>query len=118
METKFKVGDNVLVSLPEDELSKLSEIKELNGKIFPISKIVDMGDSVLYEAGGFVFYGEYLEKVESSDVALTEPTKGIDWEHRRWDLASKIYAEMENVTLESSVRQADIFIKYYKQTLK
>ena len=117
MESKFKVGDNVLVSLPEDDLSKLPEIKELNGKIFPISKIVDMGESALYEVGGFIFYREYLEKVESSDVTLTEPTKGIDWEQRRWELVCRILAQ-ESMSIADGIEYADAIIKQYKQTLK
>ena len=64
------------------------------------------------------FFEEYLDIVLITEQVTEQVTKPIDWEQRRWDLASKIYAEMESVTLESSVRQAEIFIKYYKQTLK
>ena len=83
MESKFKVGDSVLVSLPEYAISEYSKIKTINGKIFPISRIRCMGLSELYEVGGFILHEEHLEKVELSDATLTEPTKGIDWEQRK-----------------------------------
>ena len=42
----------------------------------------------------------------------------IDWEARRWELASNFYLSPDISTPESAINQADIFIKYYKQTLK
>ena len=115
------------------------------GKIFTV-KSIDLDDNTyLCECGDVNFWAResWLTKIEMNpneqepqqccekrgiepvdltkkqvDLIKKEDLSNIDWEQRRWELASKIYAEMENITLESAVRQAEIFIKYYKQTLK
>ena len=156
METKFKVGDKVLLTKPKDsELSRslvwIKHMDKYNNTIQIISEVVE---NYIYHLEGFrwwAFDESWLTKIEEQpteqvteqvteqepqqccekrgiepvdltkkqvDLIKKEDLSNIDWEQRRWELASKIYAEMENITLESSVRQAEIFIKYYKQTLK
>ena len=126
METKFKVGDKVLLNKPKYKYNNAiiwqKEMERYVGDIFEVVSV--NADSKLYYCDGeyinYWLHESWLTKIEEQPPGqVTEQVaKPIDWEQRRWDLASKVYAEMENITLESSVRQAEIFIKYYKQTLK
>ena len=131
METKFKIGDKVLLTKPKKNnsgtLAWTPYMEMYNGKVLIVKQIYLNDNSYLCEFKGEVvcwFCESWLTKIEEQPTEqVTEQvpeqvSKPIDWEQRRWDLASKVYAEMENVTLESAVRQAEIFIKYYKQTLK
>ena len=128
METKFKVGDKVLITKPTEiissSLSWVEEMDKFSGRVFEISStaFVDIWTPPRYgiKESPYIFAESWLTKIEEqpTEQVPEQVTKPIDWEQRRWDLASKIYAEMENITLESAVRQAEIFIKYYKQTLK
>ena len=114
----------------EVSLVWLTGMNKFDKQILTIEKIDNSNNIYLCIKDGqsFWYHESWLTKAEEQPTEqVTEQvheqeteqvTKPIDWEQRRWDLASKIYAEMENVTLESSVRQAEIFIKYYKQTLK
>ena len=130
METEFKVGDKVLLNKPKYKYNNAiiwqKEMERYVGDIFEVVSV--NADSKLYYCDGKYinnwFHESWLTKIEEQvteqviEQVPEQVAKPIDWEQRRWDLASKIYAEMENITLESAVRQADIFIKYYKQTLK
>ena len=151
METKFKVGDKVLLNKPKYKYNNAiiwrKEMERYVGDIFEVVSV--NADSKLYYCDGeYINYWlceSWLTKIEEQvteqvieqvteqvaeqvteqepqqccekrgiePVALTkkqvdlikkEDLSNIDWEQRRWDLASKIYAEMENITLESSVR--------------
>lgn len=122
METKFKVGDKVLITKPKDTktdgLIWFPKMDKYDGEVFVVKDIGgEVGRYYCTNNEVALFLCEsWLTKIEEQPTE--QLAKPIDWEQRRWELASKIYAEMENVTLESSVRQAEIFIKYYKQTLK
>ena len=128
MENKFKIGDRVLLTKPKDvaryHIAWVDEMDKYNGQILEVSYISSPISGYPIEYGvrdyPYVFDESWLTKAEEqpTEQVTEQVAKPIDWEQRRWELASKIYAEMENVTLESSVRQAEIFIKYYKQTLK
>ena len=126
METKFKIGDKVLLNKPKCPNNNILfwgvEMERYIGDVFEVAR-VDADNKIYYcegEYAGFWFCESWLTKVEEqpTEQVAEQVAERIDWEQRRWDLASKIYAEMENITLESAVRQAEIFIKYYKQTLK
>ena len=130
METKFKVGDKVLLNKPKDTktdgLIWFPKMDKFDGKCFYVEQINKITGRYYcrYNKIYLWLHESWLTKVEEQpseqvpEQVTEQVAKPIDWEQRRWDLASKIYAEMENVTLESAVRQAEIFIKYYKQTLK
>ena len=130
METKFKVGDKVLLNKPKCPNNNILfwgvEMERYIGDVFEVAR-VDADNKIYYCEGEYADYWfceSWLTKVgeQPTEQVIEQVTeqvaKPIDWEQRRWELASKIYAEMEDVTLESSVRLADIFIKYYKQTLE
>ena len=123
MENKFKIGDKVEIISPK-EIKGTCWVRGMERNIGRISRIKYIYSlSADLENIGFTYPLSSLRLVkEVNEEEIEQPTEQvaerIDWEQRKWDLASKIYAEMENVTLESSVRQAEIFIKYYKQTLK
>lgn len=44
--------------------------------------------------------------------------KDIDWEERRWNLATSIYLRYANETIANSLKIADNFIRYYKDYSK
>ena len=134
METKFKVGDKVLLNKPKDKrgdtLEWIPDMEVYIGKVLIVKSIYLDDYTCLCEFENMRIWlcESWLTKAEeqpteqvteqATEQLAEQVTKPIDWEQRRWELASKIYAEMKNITLESAVRQAEIFIKYYKQTLK
>lgn len=134
--TKFKVGDKVLVTVPETVTN--TGIKRLNGRVLPISGVFNLGvGAPVYIIEGCTLLESHLERVESPapDGACTkqEPQQGcnkldielvglekkelpdIDWEKRRWELASKLFSLTSH---EQAISSADNFIEHYKQTLK
>lgn len=127
MKTKFKIGDKVVVSKPKRPMYKglywVTDMDKCIGKIFEIINVdIDAREYLLKDGGGYWFAESWLTKVEEG-IITEEPkavqvAKQIDWEQRRWEMASKIFAETEDITLDSAVRQADIFIEYYKRTSK
>ena len=122
MENKFKIGDKVLLNTPKDtiksELRWFPKMDKYDGKEFVVRDIWGrVGRYYCTNDEVSLFLCEsWLTKAEEQPTE--QVTKSIDWEQRKWDLASKLYADTKDITLESSVRQAEIFIKYYKQTLK
>ena len=124
METKFKIGDKVLATKPNNQDDKfvrlvwISGMNKFDKQILKVKETDKSNNIYLCTKYGhsFWFHESWLTKVEG--ITPEEPQaneeKQIDWEQRKWDLASKIYAESENVTLESAIRQAEIFINYYK----
>jgi len=40
------------------------------------------------------------------------------WEQRRWELATRLYADVWNGNAEAAIQAADGFIEQYKKTLK
>ena len=124
METKYKVGDKVLATKPnrqdhsEVSLVWVTVMNKFDKQILTIKKIDNSNNIYLCikDRQSFWFHESWLTKIE--EQVTEQVAKPIDWEQRRWELASKLYAEAENMTIESAVRQAEIFIKYYKQTLK
>ena len=132
METKYKVGDKVLATKPnrqdhsEVRLVWLTGMNKFDKQILTIKKI-DNSNNIYFcikDGQSFWYQESWLTKAEEQPTEQVpeqvpeQVTKPIDWEARRWELASKIFAETEDITLDSAVIQAEIFIKYYKQTLK
>ena len=119
MERKLKIGDTVRITNPK-ETEGTCWVKGMEYYIGMVSRINCICcENAYLEDIALVFPLSSLILIEEVDEQPTEKViNQIDWEQRRWDLASKLYAEMENITLESAVRQSEIFIKYYKQTLK
>ena len=128
METKFKIGDKVLATKPnrqdhsEVSLVWITGMNKFDKQILTIKKIDNSNNIYLCIKDGqsFWYHESWLTKAEEqpTEQVTEQVTNPIDWEQRRWELASKIYADTKDITLESAVRQAEIFIKYYKQTLK
>ena len=127
METKFKVGDKVVLTKPTDgDLDAImlsNTLDKYNGEVFKV-KDISKGTGRYYckNDNAELFLEEsWLTKVEEGIIeeeTQVKETKIIDWEQRRWDLASNFYLSPDISTPESAINQADIFIKYYKQTLK
>ena len=130
METKFKVGDKVLLTKPKDtktdELIWFPKMDKYVGEVFVVKDIGGRVGRYYCTNNEIVLFlcESWLTKIEEQpteqviEQVTEQVAKPIDWEARRWEMASKIFAETEDITLDSAVRQADIFIKYYKQTLK
>ncbi len=125
METKFKVGDKVVATKPNNQSEEsvrlvwIRAMDTLDKQILKVKETDKSNNIYLCTKDGhsFWFHESWLTKVEEGIIEEEPRAKEenqIDWEQRRWDLASKIYAESENVTLESAIRQAEIFINYYK----
>lgn len=123
METKFKVGDMVVLTKPKDGLGFYSILERFVGGIFEIYQTEDENNVYYCKKDGLNFWlrGAWLTKVEGGIIEEEPRAKEenqIDWEARRWELASNFYLSPDISTPESAINQADIFIKYYKQTLK
>jgi hypothetical protein len=133
---KFKVGDRVFLTKPkykkDDTLNWRLDMEAYIGKVFIIKGIDTCDKTYLCESTDLYYWfceswltkAEELpieqptEKVESSNVSLTETTKEIDWEQRRWELSSKFYLSPDISTRETAIKYADAFIEYYKQKTK
>ena len=99
METKFKVGDKVLLTKPKDsELSRslvwIKHMDKYNNTIQIISEVVE---NYIYHLEGFrwwAFDESWLTKIEEqpteqvTEQVAEQVAERIDWEQRRWDLAS------------------------------
>lgn len=147
METKFKRGEWVKITKPENTtdinvgIIWIDEMDVFNEQIKQIVKIQPWRNSNIYYLKGceeHFFEESWLSKVNGGELGISKYLESIiqrweqerqylplyiqnpqiDWEARRWEMASKIFAETEDITLDSAVRQADIFIEYYKRTLK
>lgn len=108
MEAKFKIGDRVLVTLPETITN--TGMKRLNGRVFPISDVYDLKGSFMYIIEGCTLIEGYLEKVEgvvnkqASEISkkqllADEVAKAIDWEKRRWDLISSLVLKGKHIEI-------------------
>ena len=95
METKFKVGDKVLITKPTEiissSLSWVEEMDKFNGRVFEISStaFVDIWTPPRYgiKESPYVFAESWLTKAEEqpAEQVTEQVTKPIDWEQRRWD---------------------------------
>lgn len=119
MKRELKVGDKVRITKPE-VTKGTCWIAAMRGCVGEVSiiKNIDNKEATLKDFDWWFPLSSLVLVEEVTEQVTEQVAKQIDWEQRKWDLASKLYAEMENITLESAVRQSEIFIKYYKQTLK
>ena len=138
---RVKVGDMVLVSLPESVTKSPSEVGKLNGKVLPISRAFDLGGgSATYLVEECLLLEKHLERAKSPapDEACTEQEPqqsckkldiklvglekkelpNIDWEQRRWEFYKEILIQHPNYDPPVAIKLADSFIERYKQTLK
>ena len=125
MERELKIGDKVRIAKPKvTKVTCWIEVMErFIGKVSEIEFISSDKSSAKLKNIGYIFPLTSLTLVEEETEQVTEQpteqvTKQIDWEQRRWELASKFYLDPNVSTPESATRQADTFIDYYKQTLK
>ena len=157
METKFKVGDKVLLNKPKYKYNNAiiwqKEMERYVGDIFEVVSV--NADSKLYYCDGKYinnwFHESWLTKIEEQvteqvieqvteqvteqepqqccekrgiepvdltkkqvDLIKKEDLSNIDWEQRRWDLASKLFSLTSH---EQAISSADSFIEHYKQKL-
>ena len=128
MERELKIGDKVLLTKPikrhnSDALEWYPGVDALLGNVL-IVKRVDLDDNTYYcefEGTHFWCCESWLTKVEEGIITeepKAEETRTIDWEARRWKMASKFYLDPNVKSPESAIRQTDAFIEHYKQTLK
>lgn len=136
---KFKVGDMVLITVPETVTNV--KIKGLNGGAFPVSAVCYLGAGApVYIIEGCALLESHLERVESSapgeactkqepqqrckklDIELVGSGKkelpDIDWEKRRWEFYKEILIQHPNYDPPVAIKLADESLEFYKQTLK
>lgn len=126
METKFKVGDKVLLNKPKCPNNNILfwglEMERYIGDVFEVAR-VDADNKIYYcegEYAGYWFCESWLTKVGEGIIKeepKTEERKPIDWETRRWELVCRILAQ-ESMSIADGIEYADVIIKQYKQTLK
>ena len=121
METKFKVGDKVLLTKPKDsELSRslvwIKHMDKYNNTIQIISEVVE---NYIYHLEGFrwwAFDESWLTKIEEQPTE--QVAKPIDWEHRRWDLYKMFLGHYPDYSIGEALNAADRCIEIYKQKPK
>ena len=115
MERELKIGDKVRISKPKKTAGTcwIEGMRDCIGEISTIRNI-DNREATLKD---FKWWFP-LSSLTLVEEATEQVTKQIDWEQRRWDMASKFYLDPNVGTPESVIRQVDTFIDYYKQTLK
>ena len=126
MKTKFKAGDKVVATKPNnqsDESVRLVWIRAMDTLDKQILKVkeTDKSNNIYLctkDGHSFWFHESWLTKVGEGVInedVKTEEIKTIDWEQRRWELASKLFSLTSH---EQAISSADGFIEHYKQTLK
>lgn len=116
---KFKIGDKVRIAKPE--VTKGTCWVEGMGMEYYIgmtSRIKRIRcENVDLEDFALVFPLSSLILIEEADEQLTEQvTKQIDWEQRRWELATRLYANTSKLSVVDALVQADAFILHYIET--
>ena len=122
METKFKVGDKVLLNKPKYKYNNAiiwqKEMERYVGDIFEVVSV--NADSKLYYCDGKYinnwFHESWLTKAEEQPTE--QVTKSIDWENRRWELVCSILVPDFDIPIADGINLVDDLIKQYKQTLK
>ena len=122
MESKFKVGDKVLLNKPKDtktsELIWFPKMDKYDGKEFVVRDIGGrVGRYYCTNDGVSLFLCEsWLTK--SEEQPTEQVTKSIDWENRRWELVCSILVPDFDIPIADGINLVDDLIKQYKQTLK
>ena len=153
METKFKVGDKLLLNKPKDTktdgLIWFPKMDKFDGKCFYVEQINKITGRYYcrYNKIYLWLHESWLAKIEEQpteqvaeqvteqepqqccekrgiepvdltkkqvDLIKKEDLSNIDWEQRRWDLASKLFSLTSH---EQAISSADSFIEHYKQKL-
>lgn len=157
MESKFKVGDKVLLTKPKDTktdgLIWFPKMDKFDGKCFYVENINTITGRYYcrYDKTFLWLHKSWLTKLEENpseevtkqvaeqvteqepqqccekrgiepvdltkkqvDLIKKEDLSNIDWEYRRWDLASKLFSLTSH---EQAISSADSFIEQYKQKL-
>lgn len=126
METKFKVGDKVLLNKPKEqgvgEFIWISSMDKFDGEVFVVKETGGRAGRYYCTNDETTFFlpESWLTKVGEGIIKeepKTEERKPIDWETRRWELVCRILAQ-ESMSIADGIEYADVIIKQYKQTLK
>lgn len=119
MDTKFKVGDKVLLNKPKErgveDFIWISSMDKFDGEVFVVKEIGGRGGRYYCtnDETDFFLPESWLTKLEEQQNE--QVAEHIDWEKRRWELASKLFSLTSH---EQAISSADNFIEQYKQTLK
>ena len=126
METKYKVGDKVLLTKPKDsELSRslvwIKHMDKYNNTIQIISEVVE---NYIYRLEGFrwwAFDESWLTKIEEQvteqviEQVTEQVAERIDWEKRRWDLYKMFLSHYSQHSIGEALNAADRCVEFYKQ---
>ena len=126
METKFKVGDKVLITKPTEiissSLSWVEEMDKFNGRVFEISStaFIDIWTPPRYgiKESPYIFAESWLTKVDKriiTEEPKSKEIKPIDWEYRRWDLYKMFLVHYSEYSIEEALITADRCVEFYKQ---
>ena len=122
MESKFKIGDKVLVTKPKergaDSFFWDASLAGVNGKILIVKDISKSTGRYYFVNNGVDFFlcESWLTKVE--DEAITEEPKvvelkSIDWEQRRWELLCQLIIQGKHIDVAMGI--VDTAIEKYKK---
>ena len=127
METKFKVGDKVLLNKPKYKYNNAiiwqKEMERYVGDIFEVVSV--NADSKLYYCDGKYinnwFHESWLTKIEEQvteqviEQVTEQVAKPIDWEQRRWDLYKMFLGHYPDYSIGEALNAADRCVEFYKQ---
>ena len=127
METKFKVGDKVLLNKPKCPNNNILfwgvEMERYIGDVFEVAR-VDADNKIYYcegEYAGYWFCESWLTKVgeQPTEQVIEQVTeqvaKPIDWEQRRWDLYKMFLGHYPDYSIGEALNAADRCVEFYKQ---
>lgn len=127
MGRELKIGDKVRITKPK-VTAGTCWIEAMRGCIGEVSIIrnIDNREATLkgfkwwFPLSSLILINEATEQPSEqvTEQVTEQVAKQIDWEQRRWEMASKFYLDPNVSNPESAIRQVDLFIEYYKQTLK
>lgn len=123
METKFKVGDKVLLNKPKDTktdgLIWFPKMDKFDGKCFYVEQINKITGRYYcrYNKIYLWLHESWLTKAEEqpTEQVTEQVATPIDWEQRRWDLYKMFLMHYSQHSIGEALNAADRCIEFYKQ---
>ena len=116
MKRELKIGDKVRINKPKVTAGTcwIDAMRDCIGEV-SIIRNIDNREATLKDFKWWFPLSSLTLVKEATEQVAEQVSNPIDWEKRRWELASKLFSLTSH---EQAISSADNFIERYKQTLK
>ena len=123
MESKFKVGDKVLLNKPKErgveDFIWISSMDKFDGEVFVVKERGGRGGRYhcTNDETAFFLPESWLTKVgeQVTEQVAEQVSNPIAWEQRRWDLYKMFLMHYSQYSIEEALITADRCVEFYKQ---